>query len=142
MKYAKIFFQCLLGAFMTYAGIAHLTFSRLEFVAQVPVWLQFTPGFTDFVVLASGVVEVLLGLGMLCLWKRGRAWGGLALALFYIAIFPGNINQYVYHIDAFGLTTDTARLIRLFFQPVLIFLAVWSTNAWQEVKNCRCCHRQ
>ena len=142
MKYGKIFFQCLLGAFMTYAGIAHLTFSRLEFVAQVPVWLQFTPGFTDFVVLASGVVEVLLGLGMLCMWKRGRAWVGLALALFYIAIFPGNINQYVYHIDAFGLTTDTARLIRLFFQPVLIFLAVWSTNAWQEVKNCRCCHRQ
>ena len=45
---------------MTYAGISHLTFNRQEFVAQVPTWLQFSPEFTDFVVLASGVVEIPL----------------------------------------------------------------------------------
>ena len=65
MKYVKLFFRLLLGAFMTYAGISHLMFNRQEFVAQVPTWLQFSPEFTDFVVLASGVVEIALGLGII-----------------------------------------------------------------------------
>ena len=130
MKYLKLFFRLLLGLFMTYAGYSHLTHARQEFIAQVPTWLQFSPEFTDFVVLASGVVEITLGLGMLFLWKK-RALVGALLALFYVAIFPGNINQYVNHIDAFGLNTDQARLIRLLFQPVLIFLALWSTGGWK-----------
>ncbi len=133
MNYVKTFFRLLLGVFMTYAGIAHLTTARQEFVAQVPTWLQFSPGFTDFIVIASGVVEIALGLGMLLLWKKKAVVGAL-LALFYVAIFPGNINQYVNHIPAFGLDTDEARLIRLFFQPVLIFLALWSTCGWSQLK--------
>lgn len=133
MKYVKLFFRLLLGIFMTYAGFSHLTIARQEFVAQVPVWMQFTPEFTDFVVLASGVVEIALGLGMLLLWKK-KAIVGALLALFYVLIFPGNINQYVNHIDAFGLDTDQARFIRLFFQPVLIFLALWSTEGMKYWK--------
>ena len=133
MKYLKLFFRLLMCLFMTYAGYSHLTHARQEFVAQVPTWLQFSPEFTDFVVLASGVVEITLGLGMLFLWKK-RALVGALLALFYVAIFPDNINQYVNHIDAFGLNTDQARLIRLFFQPVLIFLALWSTGGWKYWK--------
>ena len=134
MKYIKLFFRLLLGAFMVYAGTSHLTFNRQEFVAQVPTWLQFSPEFTDFVVLASGVVEIALGFGMIFLWKKKALVGGALLALFYVAIFPGNINQYVNHIDAFGLNTDGLRLIRLFFQPVLIFLALWSTGGWKYWK--------
>lgn len=134
MNYIKTFFRLFLGAFMLYAGIGHLTFRRQEFVAQVPTWIQFSPEFTDFVVLASGVVEIMLGLGMLLLWKK-KATVGVLLALFYVAIFPGNLNQYFNHIDAFGLNTDTLRLIRLFFQPVLIFLALWSTGGWQQLKS-------
>ena len=133
MKYVKLFFRLLLGIFMTYAGFSHLTIARQEFVAQVPVWMQFTPEFTDFVVLASGVVEIALGLGMLFLWKK-KAIVGALLGLFYVLIFPGNINQYVNHIDAFGLDTDQARFIRLFFQPVLIFLALWSTGGMKYWK--------
>ena len=134
MKYVKLIFRLLLGAFMTYAGIIHLTFNRQEFVAQVPTWLQFSPGFTDFVVLASGVVEIAFGLGIIFLVAKKKAIAGALLALFYVAIFPGNINQYVNHIDAFGLNTDNLRLIRLFFQPVLIFLALWTTGGWKYWK--------
>ena len=134
MKYVKMIFRLLLGAFMAYAGTSHLTFNRQEFVAQVPTWLQFSPGFTDFVVLASGIVEIALGLGIIFLAAKKRAIAGALLALFYVAIFPGNINQYVNHIDAFGLNTDNLRLIRLFFQPVLIFLALWSTGGWKYWK--------
>lgn len=134
MKYVKLIFRLLLGAFMTYAGISHLTFNRQEFVAQVPTWLQFSPGFTDFVVLASGVVEIAFGLGIIFLVAKKRAIAGALLALFYVAIFPGNINQYVNHINAFGLNTDNLRLIRLFFQPVLIILALWTTGGWKYWK--------
>lgn len=134
MKCLKTFFRLLLGAFMTYAGVSHLTFNRQEFIAQVPIWLQFSPEFTDFVVLGSGVVEIILGLGMLLLWKH-KSVVGAGLALFYVVIFPGNLNQYFNHIDAFALNTDTLRLVRLFFQPVLVFLALWSSDGWLKWKE-------
>ena len=141
MNYVKTFIRVLLGLFMTYAGVSHLTIARQEFVAQVPTWLQFSPGFTDFVVLASGVVEIVLGLGMLFLWKKKAIIGAL-LALFYVLIFPGNINQYVNDIDAFGLDTEQARFIRLFFQPLLIFFALWSTGGWEQCKAwLKCCKK-
>ena len=115
----------LLAAFLIFAGIAHLTFGREDFRAQVPVWL---PLDVDFVVLASGVVEILLGLA-LASTSKWMPQIGLIVAAFFVAVFAGNINQYVQGIDAFGLNTDDARLIRLFFQPVLIAWALWSSNA-------------
>ena len=135
MKYLKTIARIGLGLFMTYAGIAHLSVARQEFVAQVPTWIQFSPVFTDFVVLASGVVEIILGLSMISMMKKYRPVVGALLALFYVLIFPGNINQYVNHIDAFNLNTDQARFIRLFFQPVLIAWALWSTNGWAYCKK-------
>ena len=120
-----------LGAALVFAGIGHLTFLRQEFQAQVPVWLPLDP---DFVVLASGAVEITLGLGLL---SAGRiaAYFGIATAMFFIAIFPGNINQYVEGIDAFGLSTHQARLTRLFFQPLLVVWALWSTSAIPVIKK-------
>jgi uncharacterized membrane protein len=118
-----------LGSFMVFAGISHLTFARDEFRAQVPDWLPVPP---DVTVLASGVVEVALGASMILLTKR-RALVGLLLAAFFVAIFPGNIAQWLGHRDAFGLNSDRARLVRLFFQPVLIAWALWSTGAWRMI---------
>lgn len=125
MKYVRIALQLLLGYALTSAGISHLTTARAEFQAQVPTWL---PLDADFVVIASGVVEIALGLALITLW-RYRAWVGLATAAFFIAIFPGNISQWLNGIDAFGLDTDQARFIRLFFQPVLVLWAVYATGA-------------
>ena len=121
--------RLLLGAFLVSAGIAHLTSTRTEFQAQVPLWLPLDP---DFVVVASGVVEIVLGV-LLFAFGRIVPWVGLVTAAFFIAIFPGNINQYVEGIDAFGLETDSARLARLFFQPVLVAWALWSTNGWRLI---------
>ena len=86
MKYLKLFFRLLLGLFMTYAGFSHLTFNRQEFVAQVPTWLQFSEGFADFVVLASGVVEIALGLGMLLLWKKKAVVGALLALICVLSV--------------------------------------------------------
>jgi len=125
MRILRLIARLALGGALIFAGIGHLTVSRVEFQAQVPVWLPLDP---DFVVVASGVVEILLGIGIASAGVL-VPWAGLAAALFFIAIFPGNINQYVEGIDAFGLDTDQARFTRLFFQPVLVVWALWSTGA-------------
>ena len=114
-------FQVLLGGALIYAGITHLTSNRTEFQAQVPTWVPFS---ADFVVLASGVVEIALGIALASLQYRRQV--GWITAAFFIAIFPGNISQYVNGIDAFGLDTDQARLTRLFFQPLLVLWALWA----------------
>jgi uncharacterized membrane protein len=85
-------------------------------------------------VLASGVVEIALGAAMILLTNR-RAVVGLLLAVFFVVIFPGNIAQWLHHRDAFGLNSDRARLVRLFFQPVLIAWALWCTGAWRLVRR-------
>ena len=120
-------FRILLAVFMIYAGFSHLTFNRIDFQAQVPDWLPLSK---DLVVILSGIVEMVLGLG-LAFWKNKRIQFGWALALFFILVFPGNIAQYIDGKDAFGaLDSHRARFIRLFFQPVLIAWALWSSGAW------------
>ena len=128
MKIVQRGTQIILGLALAYAGVTHLTTSRTEFQAQVPTILK---SWADFVVLASGVVEIVLGLCLLFLW-RYRVHTGWVVAAFFVAVFPGNISQYLNHIDAFGLDSDRARLIRLFFQPLLVMWALWATGAWQE----------
>ena len=114
-----------LGGVLVVAGTGHLTAQREEFQAQVPDWM---PIDDDVVVVASGVVEIVLGLALL-LVRRQRTAVGLVVAGFFVVIFPGNIAQYVEGTDAFGLDTDAKRFVRLFFQPVLVLWALWSTGA-------------
>ena len=123
--------RTILGVALTYAGITHLTTSRTEFQAQVPTILASQ---ADFVVIASGVVEILLGLSLIFLFKY-RTKIGWIVALFFIAIFPGNISQYLNGTDAFGLDTDQARATRLLFQPLLVIWALWSTGAWKSYRT-------
>jgi uncharacterized membrane protein len=127
----RTIFQVLLGVLLVIAGVSHLTVNREAFLAQVPHWL---PLDGDFVVVASGIVEIILGLALLVLWKH-RALVGWVVAAFFVAIFPGNISQLVTSTDSFGLNTDAARAGRLFFQPVLVLWALWSTGAWRAWRN-------
>ena len=124
----KKLLQLSLGAFLTSAGISHLGSNRTEFLAQVPTWLPLNG---DFVVVASGIVEITLGISLITttfILKGYRKQIGIVVAIFFILIFPGNINQYVNKIDAFGLDTDQKRLIRLFFQPLLVIWALWASG--------------
>ena len=125
--------QVILGTALLFTGTSHLTTGRAEFQAQVPTLLK---DYADFVVLASGVAELLLGAGLVLLWKF-RVQVGALTALFFIAIFWGNISQYINHVDAFGLNSDRSRFIRLLFQPLLVVWALASTGAWRFLKNYR-----
>jgi uncharacterized membrane protein len=130
MELLRKVFQIILGAGLAYAGFTHLTTNRTEFQAQVPTILQSQ---ADFVVVASGVVEILLGISLIVLFKY-RTYVGWIVAVFFIAVFPGNISQYINGTDAFGLDTDQARAIRLLFQPLLVIWALWSTGAWASYR--------
>ncbi len=124
----KKLLQLSLGAFLTSAGTSHLGSNRKEFLAQVPTWLPLN---ADFVVIASGLVEIALGISLITttfIFTKFRRQVGITVAVFFILIFPGNINQYLNQIDAFGLDTDQKRLIRLFFQPLLVIWALWASG--------------
>lgn len=123
--------QVLLGIALAYAGFKHLTSSRLEFQAQVPSLLQAQ---ADFIVLASGVVEIALGVALMLAW-RYRVQVGWVVGLFFVAVFWGNISQYLNGVDAFGLNSDRSRFVRLLFQPLLVMWALWSTGAWRSYRT-------
>jgi uncharacterized membrane protein len=130
-SWPQTFFRVMLGAILVYTGTGHLTWLRAEFQAQVPPWIPLDP---DLVVVLSGIVEIGLGLGLIFL-SRYRVALGWITAVFFILIFPGNIAQYTQHRDAFGLNSDLARLIRLFFQPLLVIWALWATGAWRAWRD-------
>lgn len=115
----------LLGGILVFAGVGHLTSQRLDFQAQVPSWF---PLDADVVVLGSGVVELALGAALIAL-GRHRVLVGVIVAVFFVAIFPGNIAQWADGTDAFGLDTDSKRFARLLFQPALVAWALWATGA-------------
>ncbi|WP_230673015.1 DoxX family protein [Rathayibacter sp. Leaf248] len=125
--------RILLGLVLVTAGVGHLTFARQSFQAQVPPWLPFDP---DTVVVASGVVEIALGLALVLL-ARWRVVVGVVVAAFFVAVFPGNVSQLVTRTSAFGLETDAARAIRLVFQPLLVIWALWSTGAFAAWRSRR-----
>jgi len=130
MQMLRKVLQIVLGAALAYAGFTHLTSNRAEFQAQVPTILASQ---ADFVVIASGVVEIILGISLIFLFKY-RTQIGWTVAAFFTAIFPGNISQYLNGTDAFGLNTDQARATRLLFQPLLVIWALWSTGAWKSYR--------
>lgn len=127
MSAARTIARWLLGLGLMFAGLGHLTFARRSFVAQVPQWLPLP---VDLVVVLSGIVEITLGLCLIALARR-QVLIGWIVAAFFIAVFPGNVEQFVRGTDAFGLDSDLARGIRLLFQPLLVVWALWSTGAWR-----------
>ena len=129
--WARLIGRLVLATILLVAGIGHFR-STAEFTAQVPPWMP-AP---EVVVYVSGVVELVLGLAVLAL-TRQRVLVGWIVAAFFVVIFPGNISQFVTQTDAFGLDSDAARFVRLLFQPALVWLALWSTGAWQAFRDRR-----
>ncbi|QPH40377.1 DoxX family protein [Pedobacter endophyticus] len=122
--------RVLLGAGLIFAGIGHLTFARKPFQAQVPDWV---PLKKDDTVVYSGFVEILMGASLIFAPKKYRSQVGLLAAALFVAVFPGNISQYLNKRSAFGLNTDGKRFARLFFQPVLVYWALKSTSRGRKV---------
>jgi uncharacterized membrane protein len=112
-----------LAGTLIFAGFSHLFWARKTFRAQVP---KSVPLDEDGVVMASGGVEIMLG-ASLALVRHDRVLVGQLIAAFFVAIFPGNVAQFVHKRDGFGLDSDGKRFVRLLFQPLLVLWVLWST---------------
>ncbi|HEX3870131.1 MAG TPA: hypothetical protein VHV77_06835 [Pirellulales bacterium] len=117
--------RVLLGGMLAFAGTSHLTFARRAFRAQVPDWV---PLGKDETVVASGITEIALGSALMFSNKAYQSALGKVAAAFFVAVFPGNVSQYLNRRNAFSLDTDRKRFVRLFFQPVFIYWALKSTK--------------
>ena len=106
--------RILLGLIMIYIGIGHLTFLQIDFQAQVPTGLTIQKNLIYLIIIASGIIEIILVI-LTVVGGKLKVKTGISLAIFYVLIFPGNINQYINEIDAFNLKTDKSRFIRLLF---------------------------
>ena len=133
MSRAQTIGRWVLAGFLFVAGTSHLAWNSDEFLAQVPGWV---PVSASLVVLVSGIVEIALALALVALPGRRRQVGWV-VAGFFVAIFPGNISQFVTQTDAFGLNSDLARGIRLLFQPVLVVWALWSVDELGTLRRIR-----
>lgn len=117
-----------LAALLVAAGVSHLTWGRRGYRIVVPDWATRVLRIDkDAIVVGSGVVEIGLGAAAVAL-PRERRRVGLAIAAFFVAVFPGNVHQWRTGRAAPMLRTDRARLIRLFLQPVLVAWALSSTS--------------
>ncbi|WP_144785598.1 hypothetical protein [Microbacterium sp. BH-3-3-3] len=110
------------------AGVSHVTWGRRGYRIVVPGWAtRLLRTDKDAIVVASGAVEVILGVALVALPKeRGRI--GAAIAAFFVAVFPGNVHQWRTGRSAPGLNTDRSRFLRLFLQVPLVAWAWWSTR--------------
>ena len=111
-----------LAALMLTAGAGHFLASD-SFERIVPTWLPFRLA----LVWGSGIVEITFAF-LLVLFPDQRRVVGRALAVFFVAVFPGNIYQAVAGISTVGLRTPAERWARIAAEPLLIAWALWSTK--------------
>jgi uncharacterized membrane protein len=116
----------ILAVSMVIAGILH-------FVQPEP-FIRIVPGFLPVpavLVYTSGVIEILLGIGLLIpATQRFSAWGLVAL---FIAVYPANLNMAFNDIHIDGVPDGWwFQAIRLPFQFVLMAWAYWFTGNGQN----------
>lgn len=126
---ARVIGRWLLVALLGVAGASHLTWGRRGYRIVVPDWAtKLTTLDKDAIVVASGAVEVLLAGALVALPKERKSIGCLTAA-FFVAVFPGNVHQWLTGRSAPLMRTDRSRFVRLLLQPLLVAWALWSTRS-------------
>ena len=108
------------GAFFIYVGIMHFTDTSWFEPIVPPVF-----GSATFWVLASGVAEVLVGIGLII--PRTRRVSGYASAALLVLLYPANLYMWVFdveHGDGASLS-PTGHVVRLILQIGGIILSLW-----------------
>ena len=107
------------GGALVWVGIQHFIDTAF-FTPIVPEVL----GFPDFWVYVSGLVEVILGLGLIIRKSRRRA--GFSTAVFLVLIYWANLNMWIHDITV-GETnfTTTGHVFRAMIQVGMILLSLW-----------------
>ncbi|MEX2487624.1 MAG: hypothetical protein WD377_08410 [Nitriliruptoraceae bacterium] len=120
-----------LAGFLGAAGTMHLLMPT-PFFAQVPAWMPAPAA----IIAVSGVVELVLAAALITAVAH-RHLVGWIVAGYFVVILPGNVSQAVTGQDAFGLTSDVARWVRVAVQPAFVLWAMWCTHAWRTRASAR-----
>jgi uncharacterized membrane protein len=107
---------------MASAGASHLLLPT-PFIQHLPTWVPLRAE----IVLISGLVEVALALALL-LPPATRRRAGIALALYLVAVFPGNLYVAVFDVEVDGQPGGVYPWVRLPLQLLFIAWALWSTR--------------
>ena len=115
--------RLLLALFYTVAGIFHLA-TPSPFLTITPPWVPAPAA----VVTLTGIAEIIGATGLAQSWsKRLRQAAGIGLALYALCVWPANVQHMLLDLASedggLGLAYHVARLA---FQPVLIWLALWT----------------
>lgn len=111
-----------LAALLISSGVLHLLRPEI----YLPMMPPYLPAHLPLVY-ASGVFEILGGVGMLLPWTR--RWAGLGVIALLIAIFPANIHIAMNDIPVAGHDVPLwGHLLRLPLQAVMIWMAWWGTQ--------------
>lgn len=114
------------GLALAIAGLTHFL-SPTPFVQHMPAWV---PARLELVY-ATGVLEIFGGTA-LAFWPRYRREIAVLVSLYLLAVFPGNIYVAIANIDVKGQPEGIYPWIRLPFQALFIWWALWSSDALQR----------
>jgi uncharacterized membrane protein len=107
---------------LAFAGASHL-FLATPFIQHLPPSVPLRAE----IVLVSGLVEIAFGMALL-LPPPTRRRVGAALALYYLAVFPGNVYVAVFEVEVDGQPGGIYPWVRLPLQLLFIAWALWSTR--------------
>ena len=132
LKRMHTIFALIFGIFLINVGILHFT-DTSWFEPIVPRLL----GFPTFWVIISGVMEIILGVGLII--PKCRQMAAKCTAIFLVIIYSANLNMWIYDIKLGDGTylTGTGHVIRLFAQILMIILNLWISKqkTWLELKS-------
>ena len=119
IKYILALVSIILGLPLVIIGIDHFI-DPSWYEPIVPEIL----GFPTFWVYASGVFEILLGLGLM--FTRTREISGYAIALMLLVLYAANFNMWINDIAIGGSKFGTNwHIMRAIIQVLLISICIW-----------------
>jgi uncharacterized membrane protein len=107
---------------LAFAGASHL-FLAIPFIQHLPTWVPLRAE----IVLVSGLIELALGIALL-LPPPTRRRVGVVLALYLVAVFPGNVYVAVLDVEVDGQPGGAYPWVRLPLQLLFIAWALWCTR--------------
>ena len=111
-----------MAIFLIFFGISHF-FLVNEMILMIPKIFPYP----DFIVYATGVIEIVLAIGLII--PKTRRLSGIFIALYFIAVFPVNIVKAMSDIDIQGtFNSPIMSWVRLLFQPIFILWALYCSK--------------
>lgn len=111
-----------MAIFLVFFGLSHF-YKQDELILMLPSFIPFP----EFVVYVTGIIEIVLAVGLI--FPPTRRISGILIAIYFIAVLPANIYKAVNMVEISGtLSNHTMSWVRIFFQPIFIVWALYCSK--------------